>query len=201
MASFRLPSLPTELDWLNAAQDWRIEPDGGLTITAGEKTDWFIDPNGTFRAGNAPAALFEPPSGDFMLSAKVTVAFGATFDAGVLFLHARDDLWAKSCFELSPQGKPMVVSVVTRGLSDDCNHVAIDGNAVRLRVARLGTTFAAHYSTDGKWWHMARYFALGPSDGLRIGFLAQSPTGSGCRVTFTEIAYRQAALADLRDGR
>jgi len=200
MASFTLAPLPTQPDWLNTPVDSAIQPDGALTITAGAKTDWFIDPNGTFRAGSAPAALFTPPAGDFILSAKVTVEFGSTFDAGVLFLHARDDLWAKLCFELSPQRRPMVVSVVTRGVSDDCNHVAIDGDAVWLRLARLGPTFAAHYSTDGKEWHMARYFALGEVDGLRAGLLAQSPTGESCRVSFAEIGWRQATLADLRDG-
>jgi hypothetical protein len=35
--------------------------------------------------------------------------------------EGHDALWAKLCFELSPQHQPMIVSVVTWGTSGDCN--------------------------------------------------------------------------------
>jgi len=95
----------------------------------------------------------------------------------------------------------MIVSVVTRGLSDDCNSVVIDGNTVYLRVTRVGQAFALHYALDGKYWHFVRYFTLGNAEGLRTGFLAQSPTGEGCTVVFSEIAYRAGAPKDLRSGK
>jgi regulation of enolase protein 1 (concanavalin A-like superfamily) len=128
------------------------------------------------------------------------VEFASDYDAGVLFLYVRDDVWAKLCFEYSPQHRPMVVSVVTRGTSDDCNSVIIDKNEVYLRIFRSGPTFAYHYSTDGKVWHMVRYFTLGELGGLRAGFEAQSPTGKGCAVVFSEVSYRQGALKDIRSG-
>ena len=53
------------------------------------------------RSLNAPA-LVGDPSGDYLLSARVTVGFAGTFDAGVLMLHASDRSWAKLCFEFSP---------------------------------------------------------------------------------------------------
>ena len=87
-------------------------------------------------------------------------------------------IWAKLCLELSPQGEVMVVSVVTRGASDDCNSVIVDG-PVWLRVAHLERAFAFHYSLDGATWHMVRYFSLGEPEPVEVGFLAQSPTGSG----------------------
>jgi hypothetical protein len=200
VTSFRLPAIPTELEWKNSPADWKAEPGGALSVTAGPKTDWFVDPAGTLTIGNAPAALFDPPDGPFILSAKVTVDFASAFDAGALFLFERADLWAKLCFEFSPQGQPMVVSVVTRGVSDDCNSVIIDGREVYLRVARSGPTIAFHYSTDGQMWHFVRYFSLGSLGQPRLGFVAQSPTGEKCAVTFSDIACRQAALADLRSG-
>ncbi len=61
-----------------------------------------------------------------------------TYDRGRCSCTAHDALWAKLCFEYSPQGQPMVVSVVTRGVSDDCNSVDIAGNSVYLRVYRHG---------------------------------------------------------------
>jgi hypothetical protein len=75
--------------------------------------------------GNAPAALFLPPDQDFSLRVRVTVDFGATYDAGVLCVYAQDQTWANLCFEYSPQNQPMIVSVVTRGASDDCNSVVV----------------------------------------------------------------------------
>jgi regulation of enolase protein 1 (concanavalin A-like superfamily) len=199
MSSFTLPTMPAELEWQNMPLDWKAEPTR-LSITAGESTDWFIDPNGGFTKGNAPNALFTPPDENFLLSARVMVDFGATYDAGVLRIHESDTVWAKACFEYSPQGKPMVVSVVTRGSSDDCNSTVIDGDSVYLRISRNGQTFAIHYSTDGGFWHMVRYFSLGKVENLKIGFSSQSPTGQQCTVVFTEMMYTPGVLNDIRNG-
>jgi len=201
MTPLRLSSIPAALQWKNNPVDWKVGPDDSLSITAGEKTDWFIDPSGSgVIVSNAAAALFVPPDENFLLSARVTVSFGATFDAGVLCVYERDDLWTKLCFEYSPQQKPMIVSVVTRDLSDDCNSTVIDGNTVYLRIARLGATFVLHYSLDGQYWDMVRYFTLGKLENLRVGFLAQSPIGQRCNVVFSEIVYRPDTLKDMRSG-
>ncbi len=200
MTAFTLPGVPGELQWKNDPLDWKVEPGPSLTILAGESTDWFVDPAGTMAKDNAPVALFAPPDENFLLSARVTVQFTSAFDAGALQVRERDDLWAKLCFEVSPQGQPMIVSVVTRGTSDDCNSVLIQGQTVFLRIARNGQTFAFHYSLDGRYWHMVRYFTLGRLGALRVGFSSQSPTGQQCRAVFTEIGYRAGTLADNRSG-
>ncbi len=201
MTTLSLAPIPGDLQWKNDPVDWKVGSDNSLSITAGAKTDWFVEPSGSdWVSSNAPAALFMPPTENFLLSAKVTVNFASTFDAGVLVLYEREDLWTKLCFEYSPQHKPMIVSVVTRGFSDDCNSVVIDGNTVYMRVARIGSAFALHYSLDGKYWNMVRYFTMGAVDNLRIGFLAQSPTGESCNVVFSEIDYRPDVLKDLRSG-
>ncbi len=171
-----------------------------MSITAGPQTDWFVDPAGTYCKDNAPCALFTPPDPEFLLSARVSVGFGATYDAGVLQIRVQDDLWAKLCLEYSPQKRPMVVSVVTRGVSDDCNSVEIDRPEIFLRVARTPRTLAFHYSLDGLYWNFVRYFTLGPMDGLRAGFAAQSPAGVKCTAVFTEINYRPDTLKDNRNG-
>ncbi len=200
MTVFTLPSLTAELHWQNDPLQWKAGPDGALSIRSGESTDWFTDPNGTVTKSNAPSALFRPSDENFLLSAKVKVDFGATYDAGVLRIHERSDVWAKACFEYSPQAKPTIVSVVTRGVSDDCNSVPIDGNSVFLRIAKNGQTFAIHYSEDGKYWHLVRYFTLGTLRELQVGFSVQSPTGKGCTAVFSDIRYRQGVLADMRSG-
>ncbi len=197
---FTLPTLPTELEFVNVPPEARVENENILFMRAGEKTDWFNDPSSDSKSDNAPAALFRTRVENFMLSARVLVEFASTFDAGVLQIRVRDDVWGKLCFEYAPQKQPFVVSVVTRGVSDDCNSVPIENNFVCLRVARIGRAFAFHYSLDGTFWNFVRHFALGDIDELRVGFSAQSPTGQGCAVRFSEIVYTEKRLEDLRSG-
>lgn len=198
MQSFQLDTIPDELTWLRPPVDQHVD-EQGLMIKAGALTDWFIDPAGKVNASNAPVALFTPPAGDFVLQARVAVDFGATYDAGVIFIYGDDSHWAKVCFEYSPQNEPMVVSVVTRDSSDDCNSVVIDGHEVYLRISRNGPAWAFHYSRDGRTWRMVRYFKVHAAE-TRIGFSAQSPTGDVCEARFTEIAWRPGGVADIRSG-
>jgi regulation of enolase protein 1 (concanavalin A-like superfamily) len=169
-----------------------------LTITAPAKTDWFVDPNGSAHHDSAPALLFEAEK-DFILSARVTVDFKSTYDAGVLAFYQHPKSWAKLCFERSPQGSPMIVSVVTKGTSDDCNSVPMTENTVYLRLAKIGKTCAFHSSTSGDFWHMVRYFALEDTP-LKAGFLVQSPTGKSCKVKFSEVKFEYKTLEDIRSG-
>ena len=194
-----IPGLPFELRWRNAPVRWDVGPDGALTIEAGPRTDLFVDPGRSGSTLDAPAVVGRP-SGDLRLSARVTVEFAATFDAGVLLFYAGERSWAKLCFEYSPRAEPMIVSVVTRGVSDDCDSWVVDGRSVWLRVARLGPAFAFHASTDGGPWRLVRHFALETDVGPEVGFLAQSPTGEGCSARFDQIRYSVDRLTDLRDG-
>ena len=200
MEAFRLPAIPGEFQWKNQPMRSKVGPNGSLTILAGEHTDWFSDPGGDDPRDSAPSALFVPPDPTFIFSAKVTVSFVTTFDAGALQLRASDERWAKLCFEYSPQQQPMVVSVVTRGKSDDCNSVPIEGQEVYLRMALTPQTIAFHYSEDGEYWHFVRHFTLGKLENLRVGFSAQSPMGQQCEAVFSHIQYRAGTLKDLRSG-
>jgi hypothetical protein len=200
MQPVTLSSIPSQLDWTLAPLDWSASAGGSLTIVAGPLTDLFTDPGTGAPQANVPAALFTPPDRSFILSARVAVDFAADFDAGTLQVRVADDRWAKLCFEYSPQREPMVVSVVTRGASDDCNHVVIDGREVYLRMAVRPRAIAFHYSLDGARWHFVRYFSLGALDRPRAGFSSQSPRGQRCAAVFSEIQYRSGELGDLRSG-
>jgi uncharacterized protein len=180
--------------------DWTAPPQEPISITAGPRTDLFIDPGGGAPVLDAPM-LLGATEGDFVLSARVRADLRATFDAGALLLHAGERTWAKLALERSPQGEAMIVSVVTRGVSDDANGPVVAGDAVWLRVARIGGACALHASADGARWDLVRHFALDAPAGVAAGFLAQSPTGEGCAARFDEIAFAARTLADLRDGR
>lgn len=197
MDRINIPNLPHALHWLNQPQSWDLSA-AELTITAPAKTDRFIDPQGAVNITNAPALLF-PTSGSCVLSAQVNVEHIATYDAGVLIVYESPLMWAKLCLELSPQGRPTVVSVVTKGVSDDCNAFAVEG-AVYMRVARLEQAYAFHVSQDGAVWSLIRYFKLEDNANAQFGFLAQSPTGDGCTVSFRDIHFEEHLLADIRSG-
>jgi regulation of enolase protein 1 (concanavalin A-like superfamily) len=207
----RVPGVPFPLV-PSSAQLWRVdEAAGAVTVSAQPRTDIFIDPcDGSAGAGtalnaesmlNAATLLGDTPEGDFQLSARVTVGFAATFDAGVLLLWLDERHWAKLCFEFSPAGDPMIVSVVCRGVSDDANAFTVPGRSAWLRVSRIDRVYAYHASLDGRTWQMIRVFMLDNETSRdRIGFEGQSPTGDGCSVTFDEIRFLPERLADLRDG-
>jgi len=186
---------------------WHHEPDGAsfdaesgeLTIPAPGKTDWNVDAMTDDHVDSAPA-LLAAVDGDFSLSAQVTVDFRDTYDAGVLCIRQSSMSWAKLCFEFTPQGAPMIVSVVTNGHSDDANSAPIDDNVVRLRVVRLGAAYAFHYSRDGEYWHFVRQFRMRDDCDARIGFLAQSPVGDGSSAVFSDIRHSTIVPNDLRHG-
>lgn len=195
---YELSGLPT-LRWLHEPATAAVTG-GQLSLSAGASTDWVTSPLTGDHSLNAPALVF-PAADDYILSARVAVSFAATFDAGVLVAYQDEQNWAKLCFEYSPQRRPMVVSVVTRGESDDCNSVELDRDWVYLRLARNGPAFILHYSMDGHYWHFVRLFALGPTGTpTKTGFLAQSPFGEGVTVQFSEFGYEQRVIADIRSG-
>lgn len=177
---------------------------GALVLSAAGGTDLFVDPAGG--DGTPPdAGRLEgaPPAGDFTLSARVRPRFASVYDAGALLLLAADRRWAKLAFELSPQRKPTAVTVVTRGTSDDANGFEPSVEALWLRVTRKGPAWAFHASEDGGWWRLLRYFSLGEHEAgqsVRVGFLAQSPTGPGCTAVFDDVVFSTGTPGDLRDG-
>jgi regulation of enolase protein 1 (concanavalin A-like superfamily) len=178
-------------------------PDGRATlrVVAPGRTDMFHDPAGGAPVRNAPRGLGVPPPGDFRLSARVSVGFAETFDAGVLLVWAGERHWAKLCFEYSPQGEGMAVSVVTRDLSDDANGFTVGpGERLWLRVSRVGAAWAFHAHSRDRPWSLVRHFSLDEPIPATVGFEAQSPLGTGCTVTFDEIAFTAGTLADLRNG-
>lgn len=186
-----------DLDWVNDPVRHEVHGPDAVTIVAGPRTDWFRDPGGEAPAGNAPM-LLGTVDGDHQFRATVGLEFAADFDAGALVLHAGPTRWAKLAFERSPSGRPTIVTVVTDGVSDDANAMACDQPTVDLRISRVGDAHAFHARRDGRTWELVRYFALpGP---WRIGLSAQSPTGDGVEVAFTDVRVVPERLADLRDG-
>jgi regulation of enolase protein 1 (concanavalin A-like superfamily) len=196
--SVSIPGLEHSFEWVGKPIDVEFG-ERSLTLSATPQTDWFTDPE-TSQVVATTSALVCTPKTEFMLSARVEVEFASTFDAGALVLWSNTESWAKLAFEYSPQGQAMIVSVVTRGESDDANAVVLDSSSVWLRISGLGDAHAFHYSTDGEQWHFVRYFRLDTYGSVDVGFEAQSPLGGGCVARFSEISFVPKRLAGLRSG-
>ena len=173
-----------------------------VTLTAAAGADMFLDPAGSENHPDAERFV-QLVEGDFQFSAFVEVNFQADFDSGVLLGFVNDTTWFKICAELDPDGTRRVVSVVTRdGASDDSNSWEIGENGIHLRISRMGGAFALHASHDGAHWSMIRYFSLGQQtpNAIKVGILAQSPTGQGTSARFSQLRLSRSHLPNVRGG-
>jgi uncharacterized protein len=93
--------------------------------------------------------------------------------------------------------KPTLVTVVTRGLSDDCNSKELREEFVYLRIAKSGITYVFYFSTDGDSWEILRTFSLDTEMPVRVGFEAQSPAGSGAVVEFSSVKYDPHRISNI----
>ncbi len=199
-----LDALPA-LSWVPVAGEAAIEPSTQtLTLRSAGGVDWTNDATGGPQQHRAASLAFAAPSRPFMLSAKVSITGErTTFDAGALSIWSDQDHWAKVCFENSPHGETMVVSVVTDTYSDDVNSHLVAGTDIYLRVAFLGDdAWAFHSSPDGERWSFIRLFRLpvAPGKPTYVGFLSQAPLGDRCDAVFSDIRLTHALLGDTRDG-
>lgn len=196
----RIAGLP-DLTWTSTTGQAHYDADAGaLTMTSAAQVDWSNSSLGGAQELGATALAFAGPE-RFTLSARIAVVSErSTFDAGAIALWVDGDHWAKLCFEQSPQGQAMVVSVVTNTWSDDVNSTPVDDDAVWMRVSRLGEAWAFHSSTDGVRWDFVRLFRLHTDAPVRVGFLSQAPVGPPCTARFDDIVLGDEPPSDLRDG-
>lgn len=178
-----------------------------ISILAPAKTDFFNSPvqeNGLFpRAiSNAPILLTEL-EGDFTFRVKVKPVFRDFADAAAVMIYENENIWAKFAYEKSdmPGGFPAIVSVVTNRISDDANALSLNQESVYLQVARVGDTFAFHYSTDNETYVMARLFTLPVGKSFWVGLESQAPVGEAKNHEFSELEITNNSIENLRRGR
>lgn len=189
----KISGIPKLLQWENKPKSFKINK-SSVTIISGEKTNMFRDPNVTYNTDNAPKLLFEADS-NFVLSTAIEHAFQNKWDGGAIVLKKDSLNWIKCCFEKDYTGAKRIVTVVTKGVSDDCNSVEIKGNKVYFKLAKAGNVITIYYSLNGVNWLLVRHFTF-DGKGLNVGFLSQSPTGKECKVTFSDIKYSAKKIKD-----
>ncbi len=196
--SLNLPSIPHSLFWENTPDKYSIEGNE-LMITAGEKTDMFRDPNVSYNTDNAPKLLFKPAD-NFILIASIQHSFTNKWDGGALVIKSDSLNWVKFCFEKDYTGARRVVSVVTKDVSDDCNSVEVAGDKIFYKIAKADNVITLYYSSDGVKWFLVRHLQFDLKPGFNVGFLAQSPTGTKCVVTFSDVRYEERRIKDPYTG-
>jgi regulation of enolase protein 1 (concanavalin A-like superfamily) len=199
-AGTRLKVIPSDFEMRNPPVSWTIGDGDSLIINAAGKTNWFIAPLDLRSWDSAPMLLFRPAD-DFVLSARMSLQPQSRWDGGALVLFVNETTWAKLCLEAPDvPGRLSVVMVVTRGESDDSYSIPVDGNSKFMKIAKIGPAFMFYVSTDGHSWQMVRNFRLSNTKELRVGFSAQSPTGEGSTVSFSDIRYSPTRAANMYTG-
>ena len=177
------------------------ETEDFIEITAPAQSDFFIDELNDLEINNAPF-YYVKRRGDFVLSAKVQPQFTKNFDAGGLFIYDLPKKWIKLEFEQTDLGYPSIVSVITDGMSDDCNGERMDGlESVYLQIIRKNDYWMLHYSLNGKKWKFVRYFKLKMKSEVKIGLEAQAPVGKSCKVIFSKIKISENEIINMKKGK
>lgn len=193
-----------QFHWIN--ENRITEKDGRITIYAPAESDFFFNCGEVSADGITPMSLTNAPyyytwaEGDFVFRARVSHGFQDVYDACALMVMHDMETWGKLCFENTDFDTHAVVSVVTRGLSDDANGVNLDGNEVWLQVVRKGPAFAFHYSRDGKHFIMTRFFHIPADEKVKVGLLAQAPVGKGGDRHFADVSLEHRTVANIRTG-
>ncbi|MFB5761263.1 DUF1349 domain-containing protein [Paenibacillus medicaginis] len=178
-----LPEARNRLIWMHEPGNWEFTANGELVVDAPPEADFFKDPGGKHVVHSAPFLHLNVDS-TFELTTQIEVDMRHMYDSGCLMLMADENNWAKLCFESNGQ-YPTIVSVVTQnGFSDDCNSEQVHIEQPYLRITKRGRVVSFLYSTDGESWKLIRYFGMEAQGPFIAGVVAQSPKGSGCRVSF-----------------
>ena len=192
--SIQINGIPKWLKWEIKPRKY-IQDNKSITLFSGEKTDMFRDPNVTYNTDNAPKLLFKADS-NFVFSAAIEHAFISKWDGGAIVLKADSLNWVKCCFEKDYTGARRIVTVVTKGISDDCNSVKLTKNKVYFKIAKAANVITIYYSETGSKWYLVRHFTFDSTKNLQVGLLAQSPTGKDCQVKFSNLKYQVKKIKD-----
>ena len=188
-----------DLQWLNEPTDYSIT-DGTLTITASKSTDFFINPEDMAATASAPF-LYKDVTGDFVAIAQVRPDLTALWNAAGLLLMIDEINWIKLVFEVSDATGPGIVTVTTKGISDDANGVRLSASSeIWLKLVRKGNNYSMLWSEDGTDYKMARLSAMPPSASVKIGLEAQCPAGESAVHKFQHFSIESRTVKDLRKG-
>ncbi|MFC0781203.1 DUF1349 domain-containing protein [Flavobacterium sp. HJSW_4] len=181
----------------------KTEANEKVIFKAGEKSDYFSDPDGKLSNTTAPMLLSKVDNTKpFTLTAKVTPEFTekGLYNAGVLYIYVNDSFYQKFCFEQDERGNHRIVTVRTMGTSDDNNHDVVKEPSVYMKITSDTKTVASYYSLDKKNWQMVRLYKNNYPKEIWMGISTQCPMEKGTQSIFEEINLEEKSVADFRLG-
>ena len=185
--------------WMNEPPHYTIE-NGTLRMRAPEKSDFFVDPESKKSTGNAPL-LYKMVSGDFVASALIKPNFDDIWNAGAMMVYIDSTHWIKFAFENSDATGKSIVTVVTKGVSDDANGVMLHTeDRIWLRIVRKGNAYSMHWSKDGIDYKMARLSTLPYAEKVKLGLEAQCPAGGPAPHEFEYFSLEHRTVENIREG-
>lgn len=188
-----------DFKWMNEPKTFHLE-NGTLKVVADKGTDFFNNPEDRSITSTAPL-LFKEVSGDFVVKALVRPDFSSLWNAVAMMIYLDQTNWIKFAFENSDATGPSIVSVVTRGVSDDANGVILTNeDQVWLKIVRKNNIYSMHWSIDGVDFKMARLGAMPTADTVMVGIEFQSPVGDSAFHEINYIEIMKTTVADLRKG-
>ena len=187
------------LSWDHPPLKWEPLPGGGMRVFVPPRVDYFRDPTGVHAQDDAPY-LWLSVTSDFVAQAHVRPVFVTTWDAAAIMARHDAQQWAKLCYESTDLDTTAIVSVVTRGISDDANGVDLSVPDLWLQIYRVGDVFGMHYALDGRNWRMVRLFKLPMPPAIRVGLVAQCPAGPGTTIDFLSFTVEPRTIQNLRAG-
>jgi regulation of enolase protein 1 (concanavalin A-like superfamily) len=164
------------MSWINLPEE--IDLKGNvLKVTTTKGTDYFNNPEDGSITKTAPFLAMEK-EGDFVMKALVEPDFTSQWNAVALMVYGDSTNWIKFAFENSDATGSTIVSVVTKGASDDANGAVMENEKkVWLAIARKGDIYSMHWSKDGESYKMSRLTRMPVEGPAKIGIEFQSPVG------------------------
>ncbi len=196
--NFKSEDLAT-FKWMNTPKSFEIA-NGTLKIVAEKGADFFNNPEDHSITSSAPF-LYQDVQGDFIAKALVRPDFSSLWNAIALMVHIDNNNWIKFAFENSDATGKSIVTVVTKGISDDANGVILSNqNEVWLKLVRKDNIYSMHWSADGENFKMARLSAMPKVNSVKVGIEVQSPVGESATHEIDFFAITKTTVKDLRKG-
>ena len=185
-----------------AKENSKVFGSDSLEMVSSPETDFFIEPGQPpYNKANAPLMLMPVDNAKpFTFSIKVNPTHLVKYDAGMAFLYVNDSEWLKFAFEVDERMIGRIVTVKTKGFSDDNNHDVIPEKSVYLKISSDTKVLGFYYSLDAKTWQLVRVFKNEYGENLKIGIGTQSPAGKGNKSIFSEFQFTETSVKDFRMG-
>lgn len=160
-----------------------------LTIHSMPASDFF---NSSTKSKQDGAFEYINVTGNFTLKATVSAELLSLYDAGGLMLYENENRWAKLVIEKTAHNKINVVSMFTNTYSDDVIGESVSGDDITLKVSYQEGFIEFTYILEGQNARKHRKGFLNLGKVKKVGFISQSPKGSGTEVKVSNIVYEKS---------